>query len=332
MFAETEESAMFRNIKIVLLHWSVFGRQRNSKSSYKLAKVIPSGIWIFSQGFLKNIFLVHCMFLEINSIMLSVWFFISFFFEQKRGHHRFLFLILTIGSRLCYGNTFNVSGRIRALLGGSRTNCEPFHSQDLISNSPDCLLKNRVILVLRIWYWTNQWSSTDVFLYSRLKNDKILKEAYWSVERFKNDLWKLNIVPLELSFSPEVFAVAVMLWRLKCQGCIRDLVILETPAVVKVESLSEISPERMFVLGDRKISMKMVIRCHWIVKQVDHEKNKRRIILFRKDFPTRKNWDQCKESWALWLRMNAKNQRRNISFSSEEFKSIEVLLKVNPFK
>lgn len=35
-----------------------------------------------------------------------------------------------------------------------------------------------------------------------------------------------------------------------------------TPAVVKVESLSEISPERMFVLGDRKISMKMVIRCH----------------------------------------------------------------------
>ena len=104
------------------------------------------------------------------------------------------------------------------------------------------------------------------------------------------------------------------------------------PAVVKVESLSEISPERMFVLGDRKISMKMVIRCHWIVKQVDHEKNKRRIILFRKDFPTRKNWDQCKESWALWLRMNAKNQRRNISFSSEEFKSIEVLLKVNPFK
>ena len=67
----------------------------------------------------------------------------------------------------------------------------------------------------------------------RLKNDKILKEVYWSVERFKNDLWKLNIVPLELSFSPEVFAVAVMLWRLKCQGCIRDLVILETPAVVK---------------------------------------------------------------------------------------------------
>ena len=51
----------------------------------------------------------------------------------------------------------------------------------------------------------------------RLKNDKILKEVYWSVERFKNDLWKLNIVPLELSFSPEVFAVAVMLWRLKCQ-------------------------------------------------------------------------------------------------------------------
>ena len=126
-----------------------------------------------------------------------------------------MFLILTIGCRLCYGNTFNVSGRIRALLGGSRTNCEPFHSQDLISNSPDCLLKNLVILVLRIWYWTNQWSSTDVFLYSRLKNDKILKEAYWSVERFKNDLWKLNIVPLELSFSPEVFAIAVMLWRPK---------------------------------------------------------------------------------------------------------------------
>ena len=67
--------------------------------------------------------------------------FYKFFFEQKRGHHRFTFLILTIGCRLCYGNTFNVSGRIRALLGGSRANCEPFHSQDLISNSPDCLLK-----------------------------------------------------------------------------------------------------------------------------------------------------------------------------------------------
>ena len=67
-----------------------------------------------------------------------------------------MFLILTIGCRLCYGNTFNVSGRIRALLGWSRANCEPFHSQDLISNSPDCLLENLVTLVLRIWYWTNQ--------------------------------------------------------------------------------------------------------------------------------------------------------------------------------
>lgn len=53
-----------------------------------------------------------------------------------------MFLILTIRSRLCYGNTFNVSGRIRALLGGSRANCEPFHSQDLIRNSPNCMLYN----------------------------------------------------------------------------------------------------------------------------------------------------------------------------------------------
>ena len=142
---------------------------------------------------------------------------------------------------------------------------------------------------MRVKGWSSLGQRIRLFNYSpRLKNDKILKEVYWSVERFKNDLWKLNSVPLELSISPGVFSVAVMLWRLKCQGCIRDLEILETPVVVKVESLSEMSPERMFVLGDRKISMKMVIRCHWIVKQVDHEKNKRRIILFRKDFPTRK--------------------------------------------
>ena len=55
-------------------------------------------------------------------------------------------------------------------------------------------------------------TNPGLFNYSpRLKNDKILKEAYWSVERFKNDLCKLNSVPLELSISPEVFAVDVMM-------------------------------------------------------------------------------------------------------------------------
>ena len=47
-------------------------------------------------------------------------------------------------------------------------------------------------------------------------------------------------------------------------------------------------PERMFVLGDRKISMKMVIRCHWIVKQVDHEKINAEQFNFGKIFPQEK--------------------------------------------